>query len=204
MCRRCSRRRCTPLAQPGARASIAMRRRSRSLIHWRRSLSMCADAVPIGEGVDPRRRRAMRSGSRSGPLPRHPRRARSCHRHRSASAVTSAHRRRFTTWRRRIPPIAQAARVSGVVILEALIGEDGSVRDAKVLRSVPLLDASALEAVRQWRFTPTLLNGVPVQVIMTRDRDVHAELNVRRSSRSNRSNRSTSRSDVLRTVAQRL
>jgi protein TonB len=65
------------------------------------------------------------------------------------------------------PPIAQAARVSGVVILEALIGEDGSVRDANVLRSVPLLDASALEAVRQWRFTPTLLNGVPVQVIMT-------------------------------------
>jgi protein TonB len=65
------------------------------------------------------------------------------------------------------PAIAQAARVSGRVILEALIGEDGSVRDAKVLRSVPLLDTSALEAVRQWRFTPTLLNGVPVQVIMT-------------------------------------
>ena len=65
------------------------------------------------------------------------------------------------------PPIAQSARVSGVVILEALIAEDGSVRDVKVLRSVPLLDASAIEAVRQWRFTPTLLNGVPVQVIMT-------------------------------------
>jgi periplasmic protein TonB len=65
------------------------------------------------------------------------------------------------------PAIAQAARVSGVVIVEALIGEDGSVQDAKVLRSVPLLDAPALEAVRQWRFTPTLLNGVPVQVIMT-------------------------------------
>jgi len=65
------------------------------------------------------------------------------------------------------PAIAQAARVSGVVILEALIAEDGSVRDVKVLRSVPLLDASASDAVRQWRFTPTLLNGVPVQVIMT-------------------------------------
>jgi protein TonB len=36
-----------------------------------------------------------------------------------------------------------------------------------VLRSVPLLDTSASDAVRQWRFTPTLLNGVPVQVIMT-------------------------------------
>jgi protein TonB len=65
------------------------------------------------------------------------------------------------------PAIAQAARVSGTVIIEALIAEDGSVRDAKVLRSVALLDASAIDAVRQWRFTPTLLNGVPVQVIMT-------------------------------------
>ena len=65
------------------------------------------------------------------------------------------------------PPIAQAARVSGTVILEALIAEDGSVRDVKVLRSKPLLDDAAVDAVRQWRFTPTLLNGVPVQVIMS-------------------------------------
>jgi protein TonB len=65
------------------------------------------------------------------------------------------------------PPIAQAAKISGVVIVEALIAEDGSVRDVKVLRSVPLLDAAATDAVRQWRFTPTLLNGVPVQVIMS-------------------------------------
>jgi len=41
------------------------------------------------------------------------------------------------------------------------------VTDAKVLRSIPLLDNAALEAVRQWEFTPTLLNGVPVPVIMT-------------------------------------
>ena len=65
------------------------------------------------------------------------------------------------------PAIARSARVSGVVILEAFIAEDGSVRDVKVLRSVPLLDTPAVDAVRQWRFTPTLLNGVPVQVIMT-------------------------------------
>ena len=65
------------------------------------------------------------------------------------------------------PAIARSARVSGVVILEALIREDGSVSEVKVLRSVPLLDAPAAAAVRQWRFTPTLLNGVPVQVIMT-------------------------------------
>jgi len=65
------------------------------------------------------------------------------------------------------PPIAQSARVQGVVIIEATIGPDGAVKDARVLRSIPLLDASALEAVRQWQFTPTLLNGVPVPVIMT-------------------------------------
>jgi len=65
------------------------------------------------------------------------------------------------------PAIAQAARVSGTVILEALIAEDGSVRDVKVLRSKALLDEAAVDAVRQWRFTPTLLNGVPVQVIMS-------------------------------------
>jgi periplasmic protein TonB len=65
------------------------------------------------------------------------------------------------------PPIAQSARVSGVVIIEATIGADGRVKDAKVLRSIPLLDQAALDAVKQWQFTPTLLNGVPVPVIMT-------------------------------------
>ena len=41
------------------------------------------------------------------------------------------------------------------------------VQDVKVLRSIPLLDAAAIEAVKQWQYTPTLLNGVPVPVIMT-------------------------------------
>ncbi len=65
------------------------------------------------------------------------------------------------------PSIAQAAHVSGVVILEAVIGEDGSVRNVTVLRSARLLDDAAIEAVRQWRFTPTLLNGQAVAVVMT-------------------------------------
>jgi protein TonB len=65
------------------------------------------------------------------------------------------------------PAIAQSARVQGVVIIEATIGPNGSVQEAKVLRSIPLLDAAALEAVKQWTFSPTLLNGVPVPVIMT-------------------------------------
>ena len=65
------------------------------------------------------------------------------------------------------PPIAQSANVQGVVILEALLGPDGKVQDARILRSIPLLDQAALDAVKQWEFTPTLLNGSPVPVIMT-------------------------------------
>lgn len=65
------------------------------------------------------------------------------------------------------PQIAQAARVQGLVIIEATIGTDGQVVNGRVLRSVPLLDQAALDAVRQWQYTPTLLNGVPVPVVMT-------------------------------------
>ncbi len=60
------------------------------------------------------------------------------------------------------------------MILEALIGVDGRVADAKVLRSVPLLDQAALDAVRQWEYTPTLLNGAPVPVVMTVTVHVHS------------------------------
>ena len=65
------------------------------------------------------------------------------------------------------PTMAQAARVSGLVIIEATIGPTGDVLDAKVLRGKPWLDAAALDAVRKWRFTPTLLNGKAVAVVMT-------------------------------------
>jgi protein TonB len=65
------------------------------------------------------------------------------------------------------PAIAKSARVAGVVMIEATIGPDGKVIDAKVVRSVPLLDQAALDAVRQWEYTPTLLNGVPVPVLVT-------------------------------------
>jgi protein TonB len=57
--------------------------------------------------------------------------------------------------------------VQGIVILECRIDPRGEVVDVKVLRGVPLLDAAAVDAVRQWRYAPTLLNGVPVSVIMT-------------------------------------
>jgi protein TonB len=65
------------------------------------------------------------------------------------------------------PDIAKQARVQGVVILECTISPQGKVSEVKVLRGIPLLDAAAIEAVKQWVYTPTLLNGVPVPVIMT-------------------------------------
>jgi protein TonB len=65
------------------------------------------------------------------------------------------------------PLIAREAHVEGVVILEAIIGPRGFVEDVRVLRSIPLLDQAALDAVRQWTYRPTLLNGVPVPIVMT-------------------------------------
>lgn len=65
------------------------------------------------------------------------------------------------------PELAQTSRVQGIVIIEAIIDQQGNVRDAKILRSVALLDQAAIDAVRQWQFTPTLVNYVPVEVVMT-------------------------------------
>jgi TonB family protein len=65
------------------------------------------------------------------------------------------------------PDQARQANVGGTVILEVTIGIDGSVSDARVLRSIPLLDAAAVAAVRQWQYEPTLLNGAAVPVMMT-------------------------------------
>jgi periplasmic protein TonB len=67
----------------------------------------------------------------------------------------------------RYPELAQRAGIEGVVIIEAVIAVDGTVRDARVLRSVALLDHAALDAVRQWRYAPTRLGGVAVPVIVT-------------------------------------
>ena len=65
------------------------------------------------------------------------------------------------------PSIAMQAHIEGIVIIEATINESGNVVNARVLRSVPLLDQAAVEAVKQWRYTPSMLNGSPVPVIMT-------------------------------------
>ena len=65
------------------------------------------------------------------------------------------------------PAIAQTARVQGDVVIEMTIDDEGKVADARVVKSVPLLDQAALDAVRQWEYQPSLLNGVPTAVVMT-------------------------------------
>jgi protein TonB len=65
------------------------------------------------------------------------------------------------------PSIARSAQVQGDVVIEATIDEAGKVADARVVKSVPMLDQAALDAVRQWEYQPSLLNGVPTPVVMT-------------------------------------
>jgi TonB family protein len=65
------------------------------------------------------------------------------------------------------PELAVSANVRGIVILEVTIDADGVVKHVRVLRSIPMLDAAALEAVRQWRYEPTTIDGKAVPVVMT-------------------------------------
>ncbi|MBZ5609349.1 MAG: energy transducer TonB [Acidobacteriia bacterium] len=63
------------------------------------------------------------------------------------------------------PPLARSARVSGTVHLVGIIAKDGAIRNLELVSGHPLLTRAALEAVAQWIFKPTLLNGEPVEVI---------------------------------------
>jgi TonB family protein len=66
------------------------------------------------------------------------------------------------------PPMARAARISGTVVIQAMIGKDGTIQNAKVVSSPDdSLSQAALDAVRQWRYQPYMLNGEPVAVMTT-------------------------------------
>ena len=62
------------------------------------------------------------------------------------------------------PPEAGRARIEGTVVLQAVIGKDGSVQDVRVESGLPMLAQAAVDAVKQWRYRPYLLNGEPVEV----------------------------------------
>jgi len=65
------------------------------------------------------------------------------------------------------PEIALVAKVTGLVILEASIGTDGTVESVRVLRSVKFLDEAAVDAVKQWRYQPLVLNGVATPFVLS-------------------------------------
>lgn len=65
------------------------------------------------------------------------------------------------------PKLASTARVSGTVVLEATLTEQGTVEEIKVISGHPLLVEAAIAALKQWRYEPTFLNGIPVSVILT-------------------------------------
>ena len=65
------------------------------------------------------------------------------------------------------PDLAVQSRVSALVILEAEVDTRGYVKTVKVLRGHPLFDDAAMEAVKQWRYQPLLLNGEPTGFILT-------------------------------------
>ena len=65
------------------------------------------------------------------------------------------------------PDIAVVAKVAGMVILEATVGVDGAVESVRLLRGITFLDQAAMDAVKQWRYSPLVLNGVPTTFVLT-------------------------------------
>jgi protein TonB len=62
------------------------------------------------------------------------------------------------------PPLARAARIQGTVVLQAVISKQGGIENLRVLAGHPMLVPAAIEAVRQWRYRPYILNNDPVEV----------------------------------------
>jgi periplasmic protein TonB len=65
------------------------------------------------------------------------------------------------------PPLAKQARIAGAVVLQAEISKDGSIQNLHVISGHPMLVPSAIEAVKQWKYKPYILNGEPVEVETT-------------------------------------
>ena len=67
----------------------------------------------------------------------------------------------------RYPALARESHVEGIVILDVIIDETGNVTSTRVLKSVALLDQAAIDAVKQWKFTPARLNSEAIPIVMT-------------------------------------
>jgi periplasmic protein TonB len=62
------------------------------------------------------------------------------------------------------PPLARQARIQGVVVLQAQISKEGNIQNLQLISGHPMLAPAAIEAVKQWKYKPYLLNGEPVEV----------------------------------------
>jgi protein TonB len=62
------------------------------------------------------------------------------------------------------PPLARQARIQGSVVLQAVISKDGSIQNLRLVSGHPMLAPAAIDAVKQWRYKPYILNGEPVEV----------------------------------------
>lgn len=62
------------------------------------------------------------------------------------------------------PPLARSARIQGTVVLQAVIGKDGTIQNLRAVSGHPMLTPAAIDAVKQWRYKPYFLNGEPVEV----------------------------------------
>jgi protein TonB len=65
------------------------------------------------------------------------------------------------------PPLARQARIQGPVVLQAEIGKDGSITNLRLISGHPMLAPAAIEAIKQWKYKPYILNGEPVEVETT-------------------------------------
>ena len=115
-----------------------------------------------GAGLDPVMQSILRSANSPPPPPQASNPARPV-RLRLGGNVSAA--RLIYQLKPEYPQLARMARIEGAVELEAVISKEGTIEELKVLNGHPFLVKAALEAVRQWRCQPTLLNGEPIQVI---------------------------------------
>ncbi|MGH9553810.1 MAG: energy transducer TonB, partial [Terriglobales bacterium] len=65
------------------------------------------------------------------------------------------------------PPVAQAARIEGQVLMDVIVDVAGKVKAVRVTKSTPVMDQAAVDAVRRWEYSPALLNGTAVEVVMS-------------------------------------
>ena len=148
----------SPASHPSTRRLILRRSGTCPMPRRVASRPVCAAWKPESSAASICQATACRSNRR---------RHRQVRENRSGFMPACRRRGKSSTWRRATRRMRRLARIEGVVVLDAVIDATGRVTDVRVTRSIQALDQAAIDAVRQWRFTPTLLNGEPVSILLT-------------------------------------